>query len=382
MIVHPYEIPSGQLKMDPTNTSTNSTSSVDSTSSNKREKLASFSNWPQWAALTKAMLILKDVLDLASVGSRPIVNEGALWDHRRKEDRMAIGIATEIIQGGVSDDLFNNIMDKDDLKVLWEKLRAVCSQIGPGVVYSILQELLIYPKINRPTKFERPVISIFAEVRFLIKRLRAAVTLNKDIWDSIAIVIATEFPHEDFEHVMSGSLGQGGEKSIDEIESILLSAEAKFRSKRAVGVTANLAYMSRNIGQKCKTKATSEDECFDCRKMGHFGQDCKFSDYRLKKKSSSSTKQDRDNDSPRPKRWQANSTTNLEERDSDPEPFWPDKTLMTTESSTISRTRTTWYLDSCASQHLTNDQSLFVRKIQPKTWDFTTAGGKSFGRKG
>ena len=58
------------------------------------------------------MLISKDVWDLVSVGPRSIVNEGALWDHRRKEDRMAIGIATEIIQGGVSDDLFNNIIDE------------------------------------------------------------------------------------------------------------------------------------------------------------------------------------------------------------------------------------------------------------------------------
>ncbi len=168
-------------------------------------------------------------------------------------------------------------------------------------MYSILQELLIYPKINRPKAFEKPVISIFAEVRFLVKRLRAAVTPNKNIWDSIAVVVATESLHEDFEHVTSGLLGQRGEKSIDKIQSILSSAEAKFVSKRAVRVTANLAHMSKNSGQKRKAKATSEDECFNCHKMGHFGRDCKFPDYRLKKKNSSSTKQDCDNNSPRPR---------------------------------------------------------------------------------
>ena len=110
------------------------------------------------------MLISKDVWDLVSVGPRPIINEGALWDYRRKEDRMAIGKATEIIQERVSDDLFNKIIDEDDSKVMWEKLRAVCSQVGPGVVYSILQELLTYPKINRLKVFEKPVTSIFAEV--------------------------------------------------------------------------------------------------------------------------------------------------------------------------------------------------------------------------
>lgn len=129
--------------------------------------------------------------------------------------------------------------------------------------------------------------------------MRAAVTPNKDIWDSIAVVVATESLHKDFEYVTSGLLGQDGEKSIDEIQSILSSAEAKFVSKRAIGVTANLAHMSRNSSQKRKSTATSEDECFNCHRIGHFSQDCKFPDYRLKKKSSSSTKQDFDNNPPR-----------------------------------------------------------------------------------
>lgn len=58
---------------------------------------------------------------------QPTLNEDALWDHSRKKNRMAIGIATKIIQGGVSDNLFNNIIDENDPKVMWEKLKAVCS---------------------------------------------------------------------------------------------------------------------------------------------------------------------------------------------------------------------------------------------------------------
>ena len=100
---------------------------------------------------------------------------------------------------------------------------------------------------------------------------------------------------------MSGLLGQGREKSIDEIESILSSDEAKFVSKKAVGLRADLAHMSKNNGQKRKATGTSKDECFNCYKIGHFGRDCKFLDYQFKKKSSSSTKQDRENDSPRPR---------------------------------------------------------------------------------
>lgn len=36
----------------------------------------------------------------------------------------------------------------------------------------------------------------------------------------------------------------------------------------------------------------------------------------------------------------------------------------------------TWYLDSCASRHLTNNKDLFIDDLQPKCLDFTTARGQ------
>lgn len=246
----------------------------------------------------------------------------------------------------------------------------------------IFQELLIYPKINKPKEFKKPVTSIFAEVRFLVKRLKATITLNKDIWDSIAIVVAIKLLHDDFEHVTLGLLGQEGEKGIDKIQSMLSSAKAKFVSKRAVRVTANLAHMSRNNSLKhSKAIATSEDKRFNCYKRGHFSRDCKFPDYCIGKKknsnNSSNIRQDQENNSAKPQPQRANAATNIiDEDDSDLESFCSGKALMTTESSIISRTQLTWYLDSCASRYLTNNQSLFVGKIQPKTWDFTTVKGQ------
>lgn len=41
----------------------------DTASSNsRRQKLTGFANWPQWADLTKTMLIEKDVWDLIEIG--------------------------------------------------------------------------------------------------------------------------------------------------------------------------------------------------------------------------------------------------------------------------------------------------------------------------
>lgn len=152
------------------------------------------------------MLIEKDVWDLIEVGPRePPVK---LWEKEKKikENRIAKGTASRIIKESVSDDIFNNIIDLTDPKEMWEKLRAACAQVGQGVVYSILQELLNYPQINKPKGFEKPVMSIFADIRFLIKRLRAAITPNRAIWDSIAIVVALDSLHDDFKTTTTSML--------------------------------------------------------------------------------------------------------------------------------------------------------------------------------
>lgn len=213
----------------------------------------------------------KDVWDLIENGPRP--EPAPFWEQRSKENRMAVGTATRLIREGVSDDIFNNIIDITDPREMWEKLRTACSQVGQGVVYSILQELLNYPRNTKPKGFEKSVMSIFADVRFLVKRLRSAITPNRDIWDSIAIVVALDSLHHDFETTTTSML-ERGDKTIEEIQQILASAEAKFISKRATGVTADLAMSSRgkNAG---KRKATSEDRCYNCHKFGHFGRDCK-----------------------------------------------------------------------------------------------------------
>lgn len=72
------------------------------------------------------MLIEKDVWDFIDISPRKPLTE--LWekDKKIKENRMAIGTATRIIKEGVSDNIFNNIIDIMDPKEMWEKLRATC----------------------------------------------------------------------------------------------------------------------------------------------------------------------------------------------------------------------------------------------------------------
>ena len=84
---------------------------------------------------------------------------------------MAVGIARRIILEGVSNQIAFNVMDLEDPKEMWDKPISICTKIGQGVVYSIFQELLNYPKINKPKGYNKPVMQIFAEVHYLCKRL-------------------------------------------------------------------------------------------------------------------------------------------------------------------------------------------------------------------
>ena len=146
-------------------------------------------------------------------------------------------------------------------------------------MYSILQELLNYLKINKPKGYNKPVMQIFAEVRYFCKRLRIAISPSRDLWDTIAIVIALDTLHDNF-NTTTASLLESGDKTIDQIQSILQSKEAKNISKRATKVTRDLAMAFRDSNGP-KKKAYRDKKCFNCHKLGHFGRDCHQPDRRL-----------------------------------------------------------------------------------------------------
>ena len=93
----------------------------------------------------------------------------------------------------------------------------MCSQIRPAVVYLILQELIMYSKINKPKSFEKSVTSFFSETGLFYYCLRANIILNKNIWDRITIVVAINSLHKDFDPIIFRLLGQEKDRIIDKI---------------------------------------------------------------------------------------------------------------------------------------------------------------------
>ena len=161
----------------------------------------------------------------------------------RKKDKDN-AIASKIIKQGVNSDLYTNIIGERDPHRSWETLRRVCSQIGQGVVYSILKELLNYPRVVKPLGYEKRANTIFAEVKQLVQRLQSAVTEHQTIWDSITLVVALDSLHDDFE-ITTTPLLHSGDKDLEEIQQIVTSTEAANMAKRASGQTADLAMMTK-----------------------------------------------------------------------------------------------------------------------------------------
>lgn len=161
-------------------------------------------------------------------------------------------------------------MDLQDPKNMWTKLKTICSEVDQGVVYSIFQKFLHYPRINKPKRYNKSVKQIFAKVKYLYKHLQTTITLNCDLWDIIAIVIVLNSLHNNFDITII-SLLETKDKSIDKIQSILQSKKAKNISKRTTKGTKKLA-MAFKDNNGPKRKALSHKKYYNYHKLRHFGE--------------------------------------------------------------------------------------------------------------
>lgn len=153
---------------------------------------------------------------------------------------MVIGILQKIIRESVSDQIALNIMDLKDPKEMWDKLKSTCIKVSQKVVYSILQELLYYPKITKLKRYKKPVMQIFVKVKYFCKRFCLAITPGQDFQNIIIIIIALNLLYKIFD-TTTASLLETSDKTINQIQSIFQLKEAKNLSKQANRGIGNLA---------------------------------------------------------------------------------------------------------------------------------------------
>lgn len=94
-------------------------------------------------------------------GSRPELTTAV---QTRKKDKDN-AIFSKIIKQGVNSDFYINIIGKCNPYLLWKTLQRVYSQVGQGIIYSILKELLNYPRIAKSLRYKKRAITIFTEVK-------------------------------------------------------------------------------------------------------------------------------------------------------------------------------------------------------------------------
>lgn len=175
--------------------------------------------------------------------------------------------ALKVIRKGVHPDLYSNIINKRDSKTTWDTLERVSSQVRQGVVYTLLKEILNYPRKNKPKRYEKRTTTVFSKVSTLVDRLQNVVSDNRTIWKAIKIVVSADSLHDDFDHVVRPILHAGG-KTLELIQQIVTLTEQANLADRATGVTSEAAKMFRPARNK------ANDKCFLCGRKGHHAREC------------------------------------------------------------------------------------------------------------
>ncbi|ERF73240.1 hypothetical protein EPUS_08791 [Endocarpon pusillum Z07020] len=329
-------------------------SSTDNNDHEKREKLKGFENWPRWSNLAHLRLIEKELWKYIAPGPP------------NDPDNHRAARAAYILKRDVSDELFQGIEAINNPRLIWNHLKSVCSQAGQGVIYASLRELFSHPANYKPFGLEKSINARVSELSAIVKRIRTAVNPTRDIWEDIQIIQLLEGLPTQFDSKKEHILNQKDMKLAD-VQQILASEEVRINADLKTGLLSEVAMSVRFRSRQRKNLA--EIQCYNYDELGHFARDCKLA----KQTERSTNKRRNTTESKRPASKRCINQVkakNGTDSDSKQQEF-PHSVVYAVKSTKLNKERN-WYIDSCASKHITGQSSWF-QALTTTNERFTTA---------
>ena len=100
--------------------------------------------------------------------------------------------AAEIIKSEINDDLFKIVKNTDNFLKIWKRLEMICTQVEQSVIYAELHFLLLYFFTVKVLEHEKFINMCVKKITSMVKKIKAAVTIEQDVWNNIALIILLE----------------------------------------------------------------------------------------------------------------------------------------------------------------------------------------------